>query len=602
MKIMINKSYISIRTDSFELRKICARWKVNGKEYNIFEGTKSVGGFENLFVLETEIDGVTAKWSIRSFNNAVRIRLEIKAGRHDEITEIVPLCADIRDTGNLKVLSVPFDNDDWVRYRTAGLSEKTRSYGVGAVFDNDHALSLGVVDHSFWKTGIDFNAGNITVTAGIADPLTRDACPHGAAAGAASAPELWIFEADSWQSAMEAFAAKYSELHEPLRWSGSAPRGWNSWYAYTTDIDAEKYENAVRFISEIKAMKNGYVNFDAFWTRLSADELKNSVRLAEAAGLKPGIYLAPFATWIEDDRLDMPVTDDMGNVLKENVTWRDILLKDRAGEILPRVDGGYSIDMTHPVAVERMETALRYLKELGYKYIKLDFLGHAAREGAFYDKSVRTGMQCYDRSMRKILSVWNGDDMFISLSIAPVFPGGFGHARRVCCDVFGEMKDSRYLLNSLTYGWWLNKYVYEFNDPDHICFDKGDKAAKFRFISGLIGGTVFLVSIKTEEKESAERVKSMTANTKLMGLIDHHITFVPDSRYIEDDTAMLFRGEHDGKIYYAVFNFGDAVKEFDLNTGGRTEAAALYSGRALKGNNGAVRFALPPADCEIIMI
>ena len=44
-----------------------------------------------------------------------------------------------------------------------------------------------------------------------------------------------------------------------------------------------------------------------------------------------------------------------------------------------------------------------------------------------------------------------GKEIFISLSIAPLFPYFLGHARRCCCDSFGHYDDVRYVLNALNF-------------------------------------------------------------------------------------------------------------------------------------------------------
>ena len=61
-----------------------------------------------------------------------------------------------------------------------------------------------------------------------------------------------------------------------------------------------------------------------------------------------------------------------------------------------------------------------------------------------------------------------GYPIFISLSIAPIMPHGYGHARRISCDAFGSLDQSAYLNNCITYLWWMNDCLYRFNDPAHI--------------------------------------------------------------------------------------------------------------------------------------
>lgn len=104
-----------------------------------------------------------------------------------------------------------------------------------------------------------------------------------------------------------------------------------------------------------------------------------------------------------------------------NIRYSDIILKDYNGRILPPLDGGYPLDVTHPVVIERLRYVIKYLGGLGYRYIKADFLGHAAVEGKHYIKEIQTGMAAYNYAMQKLKEYCIEEGMFISLSIARSF-------------------------------------------------------------------------------------------------------------------------------------------------------------------------------------
>ena len=93
----------------------------------------------------------------------------------------------------------------------------------------------------------------------------------------------------------------------------------------------------------------------------------------------------------------------------------------------------------------------------------MDFMAHGAVEGIYYDKNITTGIAAYNFGMGQINEILADElekqDFFISLSIAPVFPGQYAHGRRVSCDAFGTIDWTEYMLNSLSYGWWLNENV-----------------------------------------------------------------------------------------------------------------------------------------------
>ena len=116
------------------------------------------------------------------------------------------------------------------------------------------------------------------------------------------------------------------------------------------------------------------------------------------------------------------------------------------------------------------------------------------------DKSVRTGREAIAIGyglIDDILVKGKGEKpFFISLSIAPLFPCGYGHARRFSCDAFGTMEDVEYVLNAQTYAWWQSGRLYQYNDPDHICLlrsfgmerDSTQGEARARYTASAIAG------------------------------------------------------------------------------------------------------------------
>src|SRR5208283_1916250 len=108
----------------------------------------------------------------------------------------------------------------------------------------------------------------------------------------------------------------------------------------------------------------------------------------------------------------------------------------------------------------------------GFDFVKIDFLSHGALEGVHYNPSVTTGIEAYNQGMQFILGQVAGT-MFISESIAPLFPYQYGHGRRIACDAYTSfISNTAYTMNSVTYGWWLDQ-LYPFNDPDMMVFDNG---------------------------------------------------------------------------------------------------------------------------------
>ncbi len=571
MNISVTDGKIKVVMSGYTLDNADAYWTENGNTVHIgqLEDTR-MEYKDNDLTVEGAYSGRRILWEIKNHGGYISTRLTISADSEIYVEGICAFKAKILASSPQKFLRVPFDNDDWVKYEVTSYENAETGYGVGAVYGENSALAIGVLDYNIWKTGI-IPAENIEVFSGIADKLTRDTQPHGIVHGkTVSSPEIYISCSDTWQMAMADFACEYERHNERLVWEKPAPFGWNSWYAYMSKIDKEKYLAASDFVKKNEFENKGasYINFDSFWNNLAEDDLYDAVKKVNKQGQTAGIYAAPFSGWVKEEQLDTIVTYDMGQEVClddfEGTVWRDIILKDKNGEILPPVDGGYPLDVTHPVTIERIRGVIEFAADAGYKYIKMDFLAHGAIEGERYDKSVMTGIMAYDLAMKYTMNMCVKAGMFISLSIAPVFPGGYGHARRICCDVFEKEKDTKYLLNSLTYGFWQNKRIYEFTDPDHICFNGSYSEAKSHLVSAVIGGSVMLMSNNVTDEKQNERVEELISNQELLDIAREHITFIPvdDEGAEEYGFASVFISE-DGK-YYAVFNLTDKDKEFTI--------------------------------------
>lgn len=142
------------------------------------------------------------------------------------------------------------------------------------------------------------------------------------------------------------------------------------------------------------------------------------------------------------------------------------------GEIVPlsSTDRAQGISTPRIPARFHASTIISTASRIWVSDISLDFLNHGSQEAdSWYDPNVTTGIQAYNVGMKHIAERC-GDDFFIDLSISPLFPAQHANARRISCDAWGEMWHTNYMMNSLSFGWWLDR-VYTFNDPDHICMN-----------------------------------------------------------------------------------------------------------------------------------
>lgn len=582
------------------------------------------------------------KQRIRLYNHLPYALIELEAvnAQEWETNELAPLAVYLNDNGvldfgdsskeEIRSLFIPFDNDKWVRFGSYANPASVRSYEVTAIYraESRRGFVIGSVTHDTWKTAIDVEGtfseaiGRLRVLAGASDMQTRDTVPHGTLRGTSIVSSTILVGAyDDYREGMEAYGKANAVVQPALSWSGGVPMGWNSWSAVMAKLDYDVYTHTSDFFAK-ELQGNGfadqegslYVNFDAFSGNLKEEELADAVRRVKANGQKPGTYYTPFAFWGNDP--DTPVEGTDGAVL-----YREILLKDAAGKPLPKLDGAFPIDPSHPEAIARILRKLEEVTADGFDYLKMDFLAHGAMEGVHYDPSIRTGIQAYNYGMAAIAEALSperlGRPFLINLSIAPLFPHGYAHSRRVSCDAFGMISDTEYMLNALTYGWWISDNLYRFNDPDHIVLFKSYNQestslheGRSRLNSGIIAGTSLLLGDDYRMEEAAARAKAWMTNREVMALARRGESFRPAEGRSGTGGEDLYSLAGDGGAWVAVFNFdaeSGKSKEIDLSRVGIDGSKGLtvrdlWSGESFSLKPGSSKHAveLEPAESKLL--
>jgi alpha-galactosidase len=223
-----------------------------------------------------------------------------------------------------------------------------------------------------------------------------------------------------------------------------------------------------------------------------------------------------------------------------------------------------------------------------------------------FDPRVTTGLEAYNEGM-KFVSAALGPGIFLNLSIAPLFPGQYANSRRIACDAFGEIGQTEYTVNSLTYGWWLSK-VYDFCDPDQMVFDgysEGENRARATsaVVTGLmLAGDDFSAGGSQTGKQ---RALQFLTNGDINTLARARKSFRP----VEGDTgrsaANLFVWEGDKYFYLAAFNYSRTNDDFSvdlprigLKAKGPLEVKELWSGATSRVAS-PMRIKLNPTDAAI---
>jgi hypothetical protein len=497
-----------------------------------------------------------------------------------------------------RALVVPFDNDGFVSYNAMPINSSGQSYEVGAFYDNTtrNGLVVGSVTHDVWKSGVYFYGANnmlnqMNVFGGATSPW--DTMPHGFVSGnTISSPTVFVGFGADWRTTMLDYAAENTNFTPRLPWTNGVPLGWNSWgviQQYINYTDATTVSDFFRTNLEPGGFSNQgtvYINLDSYWNNLNSFQLQSFVNRCHANGQKAGIYFGPFVYF--------GTTADATNQSVAGTTngwhYSDALLRDSNGNA-ESTDGGLALDPTHPGTKQQIAFYVNLYTNYGFDYIKIDFLSHGALEGVHYDPNVTTGIEAYNQGMQYLLAQINGR-MFISESIAPLFPYQYGHSRRIACDAETSLiANTAYTMNSVSYGWWLDN-LYQFNDPDVMVFGNGadTNEQQSRLISGVVTGLCLdgddLTTTNGQQAATLCLTKSAINAAAREGQ-----TFTPAEGNTGTSAVNLFSKQDGSTWLVAVFNYTAGVTNESINLAraglpaGGYAAVNLWDGSMVNATN-----------------
>ena len=463
-------------------------------------------------------------------------------------------------------LFVPFDNDAWIRYNsTLHIDSTLRSYEVTSVYDtnNRDGVVIGAIDHNHWKNAVELSDRNhsLKMFSGVADRLTRDVHRHGNITGReVKSATFMIGHFNDWREGMERYADNNAIVAPRRAWDKAMPIGWNSWGALAFDVNHTNSTEVVKFFAKDLqphsfANADGllYTGLDSGWNSFSEPDLKDFADQCMANNQVPCIYWTPFTDWGKDPERTVPGT---------TYKYKDVYLY--ADGKPQELDGAYAIDPTHPAIKKMMEDTAALFRKCGYKYVKMDFMTHGRMEADhWYDKSIKTGTEAYCYGMQLLDSIFH--DMYLNLSISPIFPAQYAQSRRIACDAWNKIKDTEYTMNALSWGWWIDR-VYQYNDADHVVLrDATEGENRARITSSVITG-LFITgddySVKGDEGVK-DRARKLLTNPDINAIATGR-SFRPLNGSDDRSEHMFTRREQDGTTYLAVFNYGDNDMPFTL--------------------------------------
>jgi len=492
---------------------------------------------------------------------------------------------------NSRALFIPFDNDKWIRYQSHPLNfRKLTSYEVTAIFDNEKrdGIVVGSVEHDQWKTGIDLATENNQLSSlicygGVANETTRDVKPHGFLKGkSVKSPKVFLGYFEDWRTGLETYADANAMVAPPRKWVHAVPFGWNSWGVLQFDLTYDKALQVSDYFRDNLQNNNFsnadglvYIGLDSGWNSFSEGELKAYADHCFENGQVPGIYWTPFTDWAKNpDRVFSAAPQ---------YTYKDVYLY--ANGKPQELDGAYALDPTHPAVEEAMKEVSDLFRRTGFKYVKMDFMTHGAMEAdKWYNESITTGIQGYNYGMELLDKYFF--DMYINLSISPIFPAQYAQSRRIACDAWNKIKDTEYTMNALSYGWWQDR-IYSFNDPDHVVLkDATEGENRARITSAVITGLFILGDDYSEQgdKKAKERTLKYATNQQVNSLANGR-AFRPVEGNGEKSENLFYRINEDGTSDFAFFNYSEediflniSVERLGLSSGCQYIVKELWRG------------------------
>ncbi|MHA1683686.1 MAG: alpha-galactosidase [Promethearchaeota archaeon] len=327
--------------------------------------------------------------------------------------------------------------------------------------------------------------------------------------------ELYIQFKNNYPRCLDEYATMVGKFMNPLFWK-NVPFGYCTWYHYYSSINEVEALKNLRFATDRE--KNSFFTLDYFqlddgfqaskgqcgdWRVTSKEKFPNGlkpfVEAVKKARLVPGLWIAPFNA--------APFSD----LAKAHPDW---ILRDRKGKPIKGCfissKFQYAIDPTHPGVLDYLESLVKFLvNDVGFKYIKIDFIYSAIYEGGVYYNQDVTRVEAY-RNALSVIRVAAGDDSFILGCGAPLMESvGMVNGMRIGTDTMAKwsMFDAalsrlnilvpgmKYaLLNTITRAWMHKKFWI--NDPDCLLLrykDSKNTLAEIQLeitLMGMSGGQI----------------------------------------------------------------------------------------------------------------
>jgi len=426
-------------------------------------------GEANTTEITWEDDNVRLRWFWSSYKNRAqitsRLRIENKSPTPLRVLRLTPLLADANMGGGLFIGKHPLNHrilengsdiafDFVARLRTADVERNPlvdiltiplRGNSISnwntAIFDPESGKSLIAGYLTFEKS-----IPTIGVTAGTESFTTLSADNALLFSGKVIQPgegiwsEILYLDATSAtpQQGLEDYADAIKEHLNIVTWTERGkrvPNGWNSWTGssstggYGTDINQTIMQDNLKvmqnqfknFGMDYFQMDDGYQTNEGDWdVNLSRfpDGLEGYVQMTRNAGLKPGIWIAPFNI------------DPWSNLASQHPDWIAGPANDPIAKIL--LGDATTLDLSNPDVLTHLENLSKKFAGYGMEWLKTDFAYLALGGALKYDPNL-TAVEAYRQAYQAIRKGLGNEAFLLGVAI-PLIHAGIADGIRITLD------------------------------------------------------------------------------------------------------------------------------------------------------------------------
>jgi len=437
-----------------------------------------------------------------------------------------------------------------------------------------------------------------------------------------SSEELVIMAGADGYRLLEEFADLWGKRMNAITW-GHIPTGWCSWYYYFEKVSEKDMLENIAWLKERKSdfpleyiqMDDGFQSALGDWLICDKEKFPNGLEFLageiKSAGFKPGLWLAPF------------MVEERSELYGNHPDW---MVKDPSGETVWvtnwRGSRVAALDCTNPSAAEWLTTTFSALCNMGFEYVKIDFLVYACAAitlgGVYWDRKA-TRAQALRRGLEAIR---NGmGEKFILGCTSPLGPEvGLVNGARIGTDItpcwktddavlFKEAPSLPNVCRNVINRSYMNGRLW-INDPDtHIARIDDNKLTEDEVILWtsalwLVGGMLLLSDRFSTLTPERARLSKMLLND--LGRFEgaRPLDFL-DREY---PSVWLARsGKNPGELALGIFNFEDHAQTITADLAASEDACNrkftardFWSGQNAGDISGP--FDLKPHSCKVFIL